>query len=183
MKQDQTNRIFFSLHGKYTGRDYVPVQLRCLSSPAAIPLAVVKEFMYHRIILPLLVYKTSQRRLLKKCPPSRGVEDYTFSIRIYIPFPFFNSNVNLTDHLLCLRFIFIEIFIKYFESAGLQHLLKMTPPPKQLKNSCRQFICSHFSHPFSQPAPRYQFSSQIKEYILIKSITKVAQSGLAIIKP
>lgn len=134
MKQDQTNKqdFFFSLHGKYTGRDYVPVQLRCLSSPAAIPLAVVKEFMYHRIILPLLVYKTSQRRLSKNVLHP-GVEDYTFSIRIYIPFPFFNSNVNLTDHLLCLRFIFIEIFIKYFESAGLLAPFKNDPPTKTIE--------------------------------------------------
>lgn len=73
------------------------------------------------------------KKTFKKCPPSRGVEDYTFSIRIYIPFPFFNSNVNLTDHLLCLRFIFIEIFIKYFESAGPLAPFKNDPPTKTIE--------------------------------------------------
>lgn len=66
MKQDQTSRILFrSLHRKYTGCDCVPVELLRLSS-YAIPQAVVKEFMYNHMVLPLLVYKTSQRRLYLK---------------------------------------------------------------------------------------------------------------------
>lgn len=129
MKQDQTNRILFrSLHGKYTGCYCVPVQFRCLSS-RAIPQAVWQNsctiaWYYH------FQCTKQAKEGFKKFPPSRGVEDYTFSIRIYVPFPFFHSNVNLTDYLLCLRFFFFEIFIKYFESTGPLAPFKNDPPKK-----------------------------------------------------